>query len=147
MELNLLTYFGYGVLLGLVVAAYVAWSGWQRRRELSAEVTRLRRHIHDHMEISHEGSEQRKRELEQLRKENENLRVAIKSWQQKPDRRELRLLLIYDRALRQVSATAPGFSAHWENAVREAEQEQEQMDRGLLALARRLVLPPRRPDT
>jgi hypothetical protein len=144
MDASQLSFFGYGALLGLAVACWVAFSAWRKRRDLALEVSRLRRHLHDQMEISHEGAEQRKHELERLRKENENLRIAVKSWQQKPDRRELRQLQVYDRAVREISASAPGFSAHWENALKDAELEVEQMDRGLLAFARRLVQPAKR---
>jgi hypothetical protein len=146
MDTRDLTLFAGGLLLGLLAAGWVALTAWRRRRELVAELGRLRKHLDDHMEITHEGSAQRKRELERLREENEKLRVTVKAWQQKPDRRELRMLLVYDRAVRQIAETAPGFSPYWENALREAEQQVDQMDRGLLAFARRILLPgPRRP--
>lgn len=144
MDINHLRFLVYGLLAGLAFAAWVAFSGWQRRRGLNLEIQRLRRHLHDHMQLSQEGTEQRKVELERLRVENENLRIAVKNWQQKPDRRELRMLLVYDRALRQISSTAPGFSPYWEAALRDAEREIEQMDRGLLGFARRLFLPHKR---
>ena len=55
------------------------------------------------------------------------------------------MVLVYDRAGRHIGETAPGFAPYWENALREAEQQVEQMDRGLLAFARRILLPgPRR---
>lgn len=141
MDTRDLTLFGCGLLLGLLAAGWVALTAWRRRRELVAELARLRKHLDDHMEITHEGSAQRKRELERLREENEKLRVTVKAWQQKPDRRELRMLVVYDRAVRQIAETAPGFSPYWENALREAEQQVDQMDRGLLAFARRILLP------
>jgi hypothetical protein len=142
MDTSQLTFLGYGVLVGLAVAAWVAFSGWRRRREIEAELRRLREHLHDHMEITHEGSRQRNAVLEQLRVENENLRVTLKAWQQKPDRRELRMLQVYDQALHQLLADAPGFSPHWEKALRDADQHVAKIDTGLLAFARRLVLPP-----
>jgi hypothetical protein len=51
------------------------------------------------------------------------------------------MLHVYDHALHQLLSNAPGFSPHWENALREAEQQVEQVDRGLLGFARRMVLP------
>jgi hypothetical protein len=141
MDTTQLTYLGYGVLVGLAVAAWVAIAAFLRRRALLAEVERLRRHLHDQMEITHEGAQQRRVELERLRLENENLRVTLKAWQQKPDRRELRMLQVYDHALHQLLQNAPGFSPHWETAMREAEQSVAQIDSGLVAFARRLVLP------
>lgn len=143
MDVRLIKFFGYGFAAGLVVVAYAVWSAWRRRRELQAEVRRLREHLHAHMELTHEGSTQRKNELEELKRQNENLRVTLKALRQKPDRRELRMLHVYDHAVRQLMLNAPGFASHWENAIRDAEQAVEQVDRGLLAYARRLVLPRR----
>jgi len=141
MDTGQLTYLGYGLLVGAALAAWVGFAAWRRRRELAHEVARLRRHLHDHMEVTHEGSRQQKLELERLRQENENLRITVKAWQQKPDRRELRMLQVYDEAVRQVSASAPGFAPVWEAALREAEARAQEIDRGLVAFARRLVRP------
>jgi hypothetical protein len=141
MDQSQLTFLGYGVLIGLAVAIWVAIAAWNRRRTIEAELRRLRQHLQDQMEITHEGAQQRKLELERLRQENENLRITLKAWQQKPDRRELRMLQVYDHALHQLLSNAPGFSPHWENALQEAEQHVAQIDSGLVAFARRLVLP------
>ncbi len=141
MDATQLTFLGYGVLLGLAVAIWVGISAWRRRRAVEAELRRLRQHLQDQMEITHEGAQQRKLELERLRQENENLRITLKTWQQKPDRRELRMLQVYDHAVHQLLASAPGFSPHWETALRDAEREVAQIDSGIVAFARRLVLP------
>lgn len=141
MSLQELLPAAYGFGLGLLLAIYAAWAGWRRRRELAREVERLRKHLHDHMEITQAGSRQLKDELESLRQQNENLRVSLKGWQQKPDRKQLRTLQVYDEAVRELLATAPGFSAYWEKALRDAEAAAEAADRGLVASARRLLIP------
>lgn len=141
MDTSQLTFLGYGVIVGLLVALWVAIVAWQRRRALVTELERLKKHLHDHMEIAQDGVRERKAEVERLRLENENLRITLKAWQQKPDRRELRMLQVYDRAVHQLLENAPGFSPHWESAVRDAEQVVAQMDSGIVAFARRLVLP------
>jgi hypothetical protein len=141
MDQSQLTFLGYGVLIGLGVALWVGIAAWNRRRNLEAELRRLRQHLQDQMEITHEGAQQRKLDLERLRLENENLRITLKTWQQKPDRRELRMLQVYDHALHQLLSSAPGFSPHWESALNQAEQHVAQIDSGLIAFARRLVLP------
>ena len=145
MDTSQLTAFGYGVLLGLAVACVVAFTAWQRRRGVEQELRRLHSHLHDHMAITQEGSKQVKTELEQLRLENENLRVTLQAWKQKPDRRELHMLLVYDDAMRRVVTTVPGFSAYWENALREAEESLARADRGLVAFARRILPRARKP--
>jgi len=145
MDVSQLKFLGYGVLIGLLVAVWVAVSAWLKRRDALAEVQRLRSHLHDHMEVTSEGTLKQKQTIEKLRAENENLRVTLKAWQQKPDRRELRMLQVYDHAVQQLLANAPGFAPHWQNALRDADQHVAQIDSGLIAFARRLVMPPAPP--
>ena len=140
-----LTAFGYGVLVGVVLAIAVGISAWLRRRTLEQELRRLHSHLHDHMSITQEGAKQVKMELERLRLENENLRVTLQSWKQRPDRRELHLLLVYDEAIRRVVSTVPGFPAYWENALKESEEQLSRADRGLVAFARRILPRARKP--
>jgi len=144
MDPNLFWTFGYGLLGGLLFSFYVWFRGYQERRRLTIELERLRKHYNAHIELSYEGTNKRKGELERLQHENENLRVTVKAWQQKPDRRELRQLHVYDHAARQLMQNAPGFAPHWENALQRAEGVIGDEDRGLLAFARRLVLPTRK---
>lgn len=141
MSFDELRFAAYGLGVGLLCAVVVWLVGIWRRRELRADVRRLREHLHTQMEISHEGSDARRRELDRLRLENENLRVTVKAWQQKPGRHEMRVLQVYDAAVHRLLETTPGFSMAWEAALREAEAQMERMDRGFLAFTRRLVLP------
>jgi hypothetical protein len=136
-----LRFAAYGLALGLFVALLAWLVGLWRRRELRADVRRLHEHLHTQMEISHEGSDARRRELDRLRLDNENLRVTVKAWQQKPGRHEMRSLQVYDAAVHRLLETTPGFSMAWEAALREAEAQMERTDRGFLAFTRRLVLP------
>jgi methyl-accepting chemotaxis protein len=141
MDESLLIAFATGGLAGLSLTFYVWWRAWTERRILQAELKRLTEHLRSHIELSHEGNAQRKDEIERLRKANENLRITVKQWQQRPDRRELRTLHVYDHAARSLMKRAPGFAAHWESALEEAEALIQQEDSGILAFARRLVLP------
>src|SRR5262245_40796331 len=110
MDTSQLTFLGYGVLIGLAVALWVAIAAWLRRRGLVTELDRLTKHRHDHMEITQEGVRERKADLDRLRLESENLRITLKAWQQKPDRKELRMLQVYDHAVHRLLESAPGFS-------------------------------------
>lgn len=129
-----------GLALGLFAAVVVWATAWWRRRAVKAEVQRLRDHLHTQMEITHEGNAQRSRLLDQLRLENENLRVTLKAWQQKPNRHELRTLQVYDLAVHRLLETTPGFSLAWEAALKEAEARMVDSDRGLIAFTRRFIL-------
>ncbi|HMA93080.1 MAG TPA: hypothetical protein VKP30_10360 [Polyangiaceae bacterium] len=132
---------GYGFAAGLCVALAVLINGWWRRRELHHEIGRLRSHLHTQMEISHEGADKLKTDLETLRTQNENLRITVQTWQQRPGRAEQRNLQIYDRAVRSILANTPGFAAAWEAALQRAEQDVAAADRGLIAFTKRLILP------
>jgi hypothetical protein len=135
-----LRFAAYGLALGLLIALLLLVFAWWRRRELKLEVRRLREHLNTQMEISYEGNSERKRQLEQLRLENENLRITVKAWQQKPSRHELRSLQVYDMAIHRLLETTPGFSLAWEAALKEAESRLQQSDRGILAFTRRFIL-------
>ncbi len=141
MTMDHLRFGAYGVAIGLFAALLVFVVGWWRRRELRGEIARLRAHLHTQMEITQEGNSERRRQLEQLRQENENLRVTVKAWQQKPSRHELRSLQVYDIAVHRLLETTPGFSLAWEAALKEAEVQMAQTERGVFAFARRFILP------
>lgn len=136
-----LEYLAYGFATGLLVALAAVISGWSQRRDLQKETDRLRSHLHTQMEISHEGTDKLKTDLEELRRQNENLRVTVHTWQQKPGRAEQKNLQIYDRAVRSILASTPGFSMAWEAALQQAEREVASADQGLIAFAKRLILP------
>ena len=93
------------------------------------------------MKITSEGNRTLEKELEKLKKENENLRVSVKTLGQKPGRAEIRLLNIYDGALRKVMARVPGFSNAWEAALAEAEREYEENEKGIKAIVRKVLGP------
>lgn len=141
MTVEHLKFAAYGLALGLLVTLVVWVIGLWSRRELRQQVTKLREHLHTQMEISQGGNEQRRMELERLRNENENLRISVKAWQQKPGRHELRSLQVYDTAIHRLLETTPGFSMAWEAALKDAEEHVERSDRGILAFTRRLILP------
>jgi len=133
--------FAVGLALGLGVALR-GWFGMRvRRRALEMEVDQLRSHLHRQMEITGEGSRALKEELEDLRKQNENLRITVKTLGNKPGRGEIRTLHVYDRAVHIMNAEAPGFAPAWERAISEAEGQVQEADTGLSALVRRIIRP------
>jgi len=76
-----------------------------------------------------------------LKQENENLRISVQTLGQKPGRAELRLLNIYDAALRKMMLQAPGFSSAWEVSLREAEKEYEENEKGLKSIIKKVFGP------
>jgi len=103
-------------------------------RKHKKELKEYKEHLDRQMKITDAGNSTLVTELESVKKENENLRISVKTLGQKPGRAELRLLNIYDAALRKMMSQAPGFSSAWENSLQEAEREYEANETGLKSL-------------
>jgi len=103
-------------------------------RKHKKELVEYKDHLDRQMKITNAGSSNLVKELEKVKKESENLRISVQTLNQKPGRAELRLLNIYDAALRKMMSQAPGFSTAWENSLQEAEREYEANESGLKSI-------------
>ncbi len=135
------TEFAWGFGLGLLLVLLTWVSSLTKNSAIRNEVRRLREHLHTQMDITSKGNSTMRAELESLKTQNENLRVAVKDWQQKPGRAELRMLSVYDRAVRIMNQKAPGFAPAWESALSESETEVESSENGMSAMLRRAFRP------
>ena len=140
MELSYL-----GILL-MIASAAVGWflSYIKSRFEVRGhkkEMKEFKEHLNRQMKITGEGSKNLEKDLDKLRKENENLRISVKTLGQKPGRAEVRLLNIYDGALRKMMLKAPGFSSAWEAALQEAEREYEENEKGFTSIIKKVFTP------
>lgn len=140
--------FFWGVGIGLMLVIMVWRSAALREKHLKSEIERLNgeiedltQHLNVQMKVTSKGNEQLQKELENLKTENENLRINVATLQQKPDRAEIRTLHLYDRAIHVMYENAPGFAAAWEKALREAEDYMQQTERGLFRMIRRFMKP------
>ena len=133
--------FTWGLVVGLILVFLTWLSGLSRSREARREVKRLREHLNTQMDITSRGNNAMRAELDTLKQQNENLRVAVKEWQTKPGRNESRTLAVYDRAIRILNQNAPGFSPVWERAVKESEEELAASDTGVSSMLRRAFRP------
>jgi hypothetical protein len=138
--------FIWGLLLGLLLAAFAWKSGYSRSRRdarelrrLETELKDLQGHLNTQLKINAGGNQALQSELAELRLQNENLRVNHAALQQKPGRAEMRQFQIYEIALRSMREQAPGFAAAWEKAQRQAEADLEAADTGILKLVRRVI--------
>lgn len=140
MELSYL-----GILL-IIAATAVGWflSYIKSRFEIRVykkEIEEFKDHLNRQMKITGEGSKNLEDQLEKLKKENENLRISVKTLGQKPGRAEIRLLNIYDGALRKMMLTAPGFSLAWEVSLQEAERDYEENEKGFKSIIKKVFGP------
>jgi MFS superfamily sulfate permease-like transporter len=136
--------FAKGLALGIIFSIIIFVRGFLRRRELSAEVSRLRNHLHTKLEIDSKENERRKLEKESLKQERDNLRITVQSLNQKPGRKEIRQYYVYQTAIDMMFEKAPGFAPAWQITLKEAETLFEKSERGVFPLLKRLM--PTSPD-
>ena len=130
------------IIGGVVVGWFLSYI--KSRFEVSAykkEIKEYKEHLNRQMRITNEGSKNLEAELSTLKKENENLRISVQTLGQKPGRAELRLLNIYDAALRKMMMRAPGFSSAWEVSLQEAEREYEENEKGFKSIIKKVFGP------
>ena len=138
--------FVLGFLLGLLLCLITVLNIWWRNRTIARENRRLKDSLSTKFSIEAESSERIKKDLEALRKENENLRISVQTWMQKPKREDLRLLHVYDRAISKMQEKAPGFAQAWLVYLREAEQEIDETTTGKVPFLARLMRPSSAPS-
>jgi hypothetical protein len=117
---------GIGLLLGLIGIVLALLRLWETRRE----VGRLRRHLADKMELEADATNRLKADLQNLKSQNENLRMKVATLSQVPDRKQQRDLEVYARAERYMVSQSPGFPAVWEQAKQAAVGELETEEQG-----------------
>ncbi len=133
--------FTLGFITGLCICLLLFISSTIKIREMRNQYRQLQKQLHLKMEMDAEANENRKNELERIRKENENLRITIQNLRDKPGRKELELLYIYDKALQFMFQNAPGFAPAWQTTLKEAEQEITRYQRGIIPFLKRVINP------
>ncbi|MGB6219582.1 hypothetical protein [Haloferula sp.] len=138
--------FVWGLLIGLGLAFFTWKSGLSNKirlsrdvRRLESELRELQGHLNTQLKINSQGNQTLQDELDELRRQNENLRVSFAAVQTKPGRAEIRQFQVTDNAVRLMREQAPGFAPAWEKAVRQAEQEVEASESGLKKLVRKVM--------
>jgi hypothetical protein len=128
--------------IGFVVGAVLfLFRGMLGAGKYKRELEEFKGHLATQMKLTQDGTKNLMDENEKFKKENENLRITVKTLGQKPGRNELRLLNIYDSALRKMMLKAPGFAQGWEMSMQEAEREYEENEVGLKTVIKRVFAP------
>lgn len=133
------------MLVGLIIGLCVAFAilcvsvvkTSQIRKAGNKEVERLKKMLTDRMELESEGVGKLKSQVEELKKENENLRVSLKTLSQKPGRREIQRLEVMQTAAERLTMNSPGFAPVWQAALKESEEEFKKTFLGLNPFLRR----------
>ena len=132
-------FIGFGV--GLIIIFFIWVNGLSKRRVLKKEIKELKTHLHIQMEINAKGNTGSQKELESLKKKNENLRITVATLKNKPGRADLRTLYVYDKAIHKLYEKTPGFAGAWESVLKEADEEIQQTEKGKIPLIRKIFRP------
>ncbi len=136
---NFLIGLGIGVVLAIVLVIIMST---KRHREILAsnkETARLKRMLTDRMDLESEGLTKLKDQNEDLKKQTENLRITVNSYSQKPGRKELARLQVYQLAVDRLTINSPGFGAAWQAALKESEIEFQKTYVGVQPFIKRLI--------
>ena len=135
----LLRPFFIGLYLGIAGCLFFYIQGKVKARRLKKEIDKLKQHIQIKLDIEAEENERKKHTIEELKKESENLRISLQEYMQKPGRKELRQLHLYQRAVEILTEKAPGFAQSWLSALKDGEEEMKKSERGVVPFIRRLL--------
>jgi len=136
---NFLIGLGIGIVLAIVLVVIMST---KRHREVLAtnkETERLKRMLTDRMDLESEGLAKLKEQNEELKKQNENLRISLSTYSQKPGRKEVARLQIYQLAVDRLTINSPGFGAAWQAALKESENEFQKTYVGVQPFIKRLI--------
>ena len=128
-----------GLYIGIFIAIVIFIREKIVQHKLKKEIKSLKMHIQTKLDIESESNEKRKREMEELKKQNENLRITLQNYLKKPGRNELKQLHIYQKALDILTMKAPGFAQSWQSAIEEAEKEMRMMETGIIPFVKKMI--------
>lgn len=138
--------FVWGLALGLLVAGFVLKNAISSKLQFKREIRRIegemrdmQSHLNTQMKITATGNDTLTKQIEELKAQNENLRVTLAALQNKPDKAEQRQFRIQEMAVSAMREQAPGFAGAWEKAMRQAEAEMDSAESGFTKLMRKVV--------
>lgn len=136
---NFLIGLGIGVVLAIVLVVVMSVNRHKEILQEKKETERLRRMLNDRMDLESDGLARLKDENEELKKQNENLRISINTYSQKPNRKEMARLHVYQLAVDRLTINSPGFGAAWQAALKESEEEFQKTYVGVQPFIKRLI--------
>ena len=128
-----------GLYIGLFLCFVIFIREKFHARRLKKEIEKLKQHIQTKLEIDSESNEKRKSEIDELKKHNENLRISLQSYSDKPGRKEIKQLHLYQKAVEILTEKAPGFAQSWQSALKDVEDEMKKINLGKVPFIKRLL--------
>ncbi|MCB1231639.1 MAG: hypothetical protein KDN19_15320 [Verrucomicrobiae bacterium] len=121
----------FGFVGGLIVGGIFLLMAWMSHLKTKKELRRFQKHLSEKLEIEGEHMAAMKKDLAQLKQENENLRMKIGGSNLNDSSHALeRELELYARAEKSMVVRAPGFAQAWESAKDAAHAELLEEERG-----------------
>ena len=135
------------LLLGLSIGLFVALVLWVvmaiKRRAIKKaselEILKYKNMLSQRMELESEGMEKLRKENESLKSANENLRISLQTMSQKPGKREIARLQVYQTAVDRLTINSPGFGPAWQAALKESEEEFSKTLSGAIPFLRKFI--------
>ncbi len=116
---------------GLLVGSIFLVMAWTSHMKTRKELRRFQKHLSEKLEIEGETIAAMKKDMGQLKQENENLRMKIGGSNLNESSHALeRELELYARAEKMMVVKAPGFAQAWESAKDAAHAELVEEERG-----------------
>ncbi len=103
------------------------------------EIKKLKNMVTDRMDLESDGLSKLKEEIAELKSQNENLRISLRTYSQKPGRREVSRLQVYQQAADRLTINSPGFGAAWQAALKESEEEFEKTFYGVQPFIKKVI--------
>lgn len=138
--------FTWGLILGILLV-FMTWKVMRKdikqlkkeNKRLEGANKELNSHLNTQLKINSTGNEQLLNQVDELKEQNENLRMNINTLNQKSGKAEIRQLHIFESAVSTMREQAPGFAPAWEKAIRTAEDEQKQAEGGFSKLIKKVL--------
>lgn len=145
-------HFVWGLGIGLLVWLYATIKFYlkihrvrneanNKLRSITAEKAKFLQHLQNQIEIDGENKQSQKKLIDDLKKENENLKSTLQALKNDPKKEEIIMLHTYDKAIHLMNERAPGFAPTWEATLKEAQLEIEKAQKGIMPFIRRIIRP------
>ncbi|MDC7245384.1 MAG: hypothetical protein PQJ47_05660 [Sphaerochaetaceae bacterium] len=128
---------GFTPMLVLLIIQLAKQS--QKQKEHTEAINKLKGMLTDRMDLESDGLGKLKAEVEELKTQNENLRISLRTYSQKPGRREIARLQVFQQAADRLTINSPGFGAAWQAALKESESEFEKTFYGVQPFIKRII--------
>ena len=119
-----------GLLVGLIFLSISKIRNAFAKRNLNKQIKELKNQIVELHKIVVDAGISHSSQLNELKEKNNNMEKAINALNRKPSRNELKTLYLYDKTIHLMFCKVPGFSTIWEDTLKEAQKEMEEIESG-----------------